>query len=110
MTVLRQDDENLHDEHGNHLEPVTKVEKQRMRRHLERHWLAAMPDDVVEVARELEAADAAVALARKRAIEVARESLGRREVLQSDVARLFGIDVRTLRDWLSYGAAQRRNR
>jgi hypothetical protein len=110
MTVLRQGDEELHDEQGNHIEPETKAAKQRMKRHLDRHWLAGMPDDVVQVAHELAAADAAVVTARKRAIDVAREHLGRGEVLQGDVARLYGIDPRTLRDWLMYGAAQRRNK
>lgn len=110
MTVLRQGDEDLHDEHGNHIDPKTKVEKQRMKRHLDRHFLARMPDEVVDAARELAAADAAVVVARKRAITVAREHLGTGEVLQGDVARLYGIDPRTLRDWLMYGAAQRRNK
>jgi hypothetical protein len=108
VTSLRAGDENLHDEHGNHIEPQTRSEKARLKRHMERHVRAELPDALLEAVRELEFARAATRQAKAHedevqeyAVATARAFLSRGDVKQPQVAELFNINPRTLRTWLS---------
>lgn len=116
MTSLRRGDENLHDEHGNHIDPGSdKALQRRVNRHLEAHRRAAIPEEVLRAARELKSAQESRAQAealeremREHAIKVARAYIGLGAVKQYEVAKEYGIDARTLRDWLELGAVRRR--
>lgn len=116
MTVLRPEDEDLHDEHGEHIEPKDRSEKGRLARHLARHRLVAPPEELRSAGNELAEArrltreaqqhEAAV---REHAVKVAEKHI-EAGVSRTLVARALKVNPRTLRDYLRKGKAEHRNK
>lgn len=117
MSMLRPEDEDLHDENGEHIAPPVgdRHLKGRLTRHLNAHAAGELPD-LAMVGGELRTARGQVREAwehqkevRAYAVKVARqhEEAGTPRWL---IAERLGIDERTLRDYLKTGKAQKRNK
>lgn len=111
MTVLRPEDWDLHNEDGSHIDPADANLRRRLKRHLLRHTLSDVPQDLTAAGVEIEMANAEVAKAEQHrrevrawAITVARAQI-EQGILPHVVAKAFKINVRTLHSWLKKGTS-----
>jgi hypothetical protein len=115
---LRPEDDELHDEDGNHIDPGRDRSLQgKMRRHMARHRvLESLPEEILAAGVELQAAEREVeqVLEHRRAVREYAARVADKHIKdgvpQVLVAKAFQVDSRTLRDYLKFGKAEHRNK